>query len=77
MLKLDIHLHQRLLHVLNVSCGIIDQPFAMAQVGPQSDDAIARTKAPAQQPMLMELLQPLGIVNTGLAAGNIPDLARI
>jgi hypothetical protein len=27
--------------------------------------------------MLMKLLQPLGIVNAGLAAGNIPDVARI
>jgi hypothetical protein len=56
MLKLDIHLHERLLQVLNVSRGIIDQPLAMTQVRPQLDDTIARTKAPAHQPMLMKLL---------------------
>jgi hypothetical protein len=33
MLKLDIRLHQRLLHALDVSRGVIDQPFAMAQNG--------------------------------------------
>jgi len=34
VVQLHVHLHERLLHVLNVRGGIVDQAFAMAQVRP-------------------------------------------
>jgi hypothetical protein len=35
VVQLDIHLHQGLLHVLNVRGGIVQQPFSLAQIGAQ------------------------------------------
>ena len=40
-------------------------------------DPVTGTEAPAQQPMLMKLLQPLGIVHVGLSVGDILDVVRI
>ena len=77
VMKLDVHLHQRLLHMLNVGRRVFDQPLAMAQVRAQSHDTVARPKAPAHQPILVELLQPLGVVDVGLAAGHVLDVARV
>ena len=77
VVQLHVHLHERLLHVLNVRGGIVDQPLAMAQVGAQTHDAVAGTEAPAQQPVLVELLQPLRIVHIRLAAGDVLDVARV
>ena len=57
--------------------GVVDQSLAMAQVGAETDDAVAGTKAPAQQPMLVELLQPLRIVHIRLAAGDMLDVAGV
>jgi len=35
MMKLKVHLHQRLLHVLDMGCRVFDEPFPLAQIGPQ------------------------------------------
>ena len=32
VMELQVHLRQRLLHVLNVSCGVVQQPFPLAQI---------------------------------------------
>ena len=77
VVQLDVHLHERLLHVLNVRGGVLDEPFAMAQVGAQPDDPVARAEAAPEQPVLMELLQPLRIVHVGLAARDMLDVARV
>src|SRR3989441_9087272 len=49
----------------------------MAQVGAQTDHPVAGPEAAAEQPMLVELLQPLGIVHVGLSARDILHVARI
>jgi len=77
VVELDVHLHERLLHVLNVRGGIVDQPLAMAQVRAQTYDAVAGPEAPAKQPVLVELLQPLGIVHIRLSAGHVLDVAGV
>ena len=77
VVQLHVHLHERLLHVLNVRGGIVDQPLAMAQVRAQTHDAVAGTEAPAQQPVLVELLQPLRIVHIRLPTGDVLDVARV
>ena len=66
----------RLLHVLHVGGGVVDQPLAMAEVGAQTDHTIMGTKASAQEPMLVELLQPPRIVHIRLAAGDVLHVAR-
>jgi hypothetical protein len=77
VVQLHVHLHERLLHVLNVRGRIVDQPLTMAQVRAQPHDAVARTETPAQQPVLMELLQPLRIVHVRLPPGDVLDVARV
>jgi hypothetical protein len=57
--------------------GILDQPFAMAQVRAQPSDLRAWTEAAPEQAVLMELLQPLRIVHVALAAGHMLDVARV
>jgi hypothetical protein len=77
VVKLHVHLHERLLHVLNVGGGILDQAFAMAQIGPQPHHSVARAEAAPQQAVLVELLEPLGILHIGFAARDMLDVARI
>jgi hypothetical protein len=72
-----IHLHERLLHVLDVGGGVVHHPFAMAQVRAQTDHAVAGTEAATEQSVLVQLLEPLGRVHVGLPARDILDIARI
>ncbi len=51
MMQLQIHLHQGLLHVLNVGRGIFHQPFALAQIGPQRCNLSCWSKATTQKPI--------------------------
>ena len=41
MMELKVHLHQRLLHVLNVGGGIFDQPLALPHVCAQAGVTVA------------------------------------
>ena len=63
--------------MLDVGGGVVHHPFSMAQVGAQTDHPVAGPEAAAEQPMLVELLQPLGIVHVGLSARDILHVARI
>ena len=53
MLQLQVHLHQRLLHVLDVGRGVIEQPLTLAQVRSQGLDLTFGQEAGAQQPVLV------------------------
>ena len=57
-MQLDVHLHQGLLHVLDVRGCILDQPLPLAQVGAQCHHVLTRLEAAAQQTELMKLLEP-------------------
>jgi hypothetical protein len=77
VVQLHVHLHKGFLHVLDVRGRILHEPFAMTQVGAQLGDTVAWTEAAPQQPVRMELLQPLRIVHVALAAGDMLDVARV
>ena len=77
VVKLHVHLHERLLHVLNVGGGVLHEAFAMAQVRAQPRHPVARAEAATQQAMLVQLLEPLGILHIGFAARDVLDVARI
>ena len=77
MVQLHVHLHERLLHVLDVRGGVLHQPLPMAQVRAQPDHGVAGPEAAAEQAILMELLQPLRIVHVGLAARDMLDVAGV
>jgi len=77
VVQLHVHLHQRLLHMLDVRRGIVYQAFSMAQVGAELNDPVARTETAPKQAMLVELLQPLRDVHVGLAARDVLDVAGV
>ncbi len=49
VMDLQVHLRQRLLHMLNVRRSIIEQPLALAQIGPQNRNLPFRLEAASQQ----------------------------
>jgi hypothetical protein len=49
----------------------------VANIRAQSHDAVARTKAPAQETMFVQLLKPLCVVHVGLSARHILHVTRI
>jgi len=77
VVQLYVHLHERLLHVLDMGGGVLHQPFAMTQVRAQPCHPIAGAKAASKQAILVELLQPLRIVHVALAARDVLDIARV
>ena len=77
VVQLDIHLHQRLLHVLDVRRGVVDQSFSMAQIGTQPDHCLARPEARSQKTVLMQLLQPLRVVDVRFPPGHILHVSSV
>jgi hypothetical protein len=77
VVELDVHEHERLLHVLDVRGGVLDDALSMTKQRTQSSDALTRSKTGAQQTVLVELLQPLRVVHVGLATRDILGVARV
>lgn len=77
MVQLQVHRRQRLLHVLDRGGGVIEQALTLAQVGAQRGDVARGMKAAPQQAVGMQRLEPLGIVDVGLAPGDVFDVARV
>jgi len=63
VMELQVHLRQRLLHVLNVGRGVVQQPFPLAQIGSQDRDLALRLETAAQQAVGVQSLEPLGIAD--------------
>ena len=49
----------------------------MAKIGAQTDQTVAGTEAPAEQPVLVELLEPLRIAHIRLATGDVLGIPRV
>ena len=49
----------------------------MTKKCPQAHDAVVGSETASQQAMLMQLLEPLGVVDVGLATRDILDVARV
>ena len=75
--QLDVHLHQRLLHPLDVRPGALDQALPMAHVGAQRDDGLGGTKTPAQQADAVEVAEPLAVGHVALPSRDVLDVARV
>lgn len=46
MMQLQVHLHQCLLHLLDMGSGILSEPFPLANIGAQSGDLSFGAEAP-------------------------------
>ena len=71
MMDLQIHLIQRLLHVLQMNRGKPDQVVAVPPKGTDGADFIIRTKRPTQKADGMQVLDPLAIFNIRFPAGHV------
>jgi hypothetical protein len=77
MVPVQMHLHERFLHMLHVRCRILQQAFSVAQVCAEGRPLERRMKAPPQSAMLMQLLEPLGIVHVCLPPWDILDMPGV
>ena len=77
VVELQVHLRQRLLHVLDVRGSVIQQALALAQIGPHDRNFALRPEAGPEQSILMQTLQPLGVADVGLAAWHVLGIAGV
>ncbi len=75
--ELDVHLHQRRLHVLYAARLIAQQHRALPRVGAQHAHRFARPIGAAQQTVAQQLLQPLAIQHIALTAADVLDVPGI
>ena len=59
--QLDVHLHQRLLHALDVRPGRLDEGLAVSEIGSEGDNPIGGPEAPAQEADDVQITEPLAI----------------
>ena len=77
VVELNIHLCQRLLHMLDVRSRVLQQTLALTHVGSQLRNLSFGPKAGSQQSIRMEPLQPLRIADIGLAPRHVLGITRV
>jgi len=75
--QLEIHLLQRLLHVLNLTGAALDQVVAMARQGAQGADVFGGTKGCLKQAVGVQLLNPLAVQDIRLATRHLLEVPRV
>jgi hypothetical protein len=75
--QLQIHLHQRLLHALDLLGLLLDERVAMAHQSTHHAHPLLGAKRALQQPIAHQLLQPLAVEHVGLAPRHVLDVARV
>ena len=75
--QLDVHLHQRFLHVLHAARLGAQDGATLAHQGAQRAHRVARAEGSAQQAVAHQLLQPLAVQDIALAAGHVLDVLRV
>jgi hypothetical protein len=76
--QLNIHLLQRLLHMLGVLAGISDQHLPLPEIAAQHHHLVRRAEGGRQQSMAVQPLDPLAVEHVGFGpAGCVPRLPRI
>src|ERR1051325_7072442 len=71
VLQLQIHLCQRLLHLLHRTGGAANQLLALPHVAAQHANLRVWSKRSSQQTEALQLLQPLTILHIALAPGYV------
>ena len=76
-MKLQVHLHEGLLHALNTGARRLNQGLAVSHVAAQRRDVRSRSEASAKQANAVKLLKPLGVRDIAFAAGHVLDVPRV
>lgn len=74
---LQVHLHERFLHALNVGPRTFDERLAMTEIGAEGDDGIGRPKTPAQEAHAVQLADPLTIRDIAFSPGHVLEVPRV
>ena len=77
VMELNVHLGQRLLHMLDVRGRVLKKTLALTHVGSQLRNLSFGSKAGPQQSKRMEPLQPLGIADISLAPRHVLGVTRV
>ena len=77
MMKLEIHLIERFLHVLKVDRGHRHETLAMSPKGPERTDGLRGAVGGAQKAYRLEVWPPLAIGDVGFAARHVLDLPGV
>lgn len=76
-MQLQVHLHQRLLQVLDVRGSVFCQTFALAHERTQGGDLRFRAETATEQAVGVQLAQPSRVVHIGFAAWHVLGVAGI
>src|ERR1700675_4777257 len=77
MVKLHVHLHESLLHMLHVGGRVFDHPLPKTQICSQLRDVGTGVKASPKKSVLVKLLQPLSIVDVCLSSRHVLHIASV
>ncbi len=77
VVELEVHLGEGLLHVLGVRGCQLNQGVPVPEEGPHGTDRLRRAEGPPQETDGMQILEPLAVLDVGLPAGHVLDVARI
>ena len=75
--KLEVHLHERLLHPSDVVPCRLNEGVAVAHEGAEGQDRPGGAEAAAQQADRVQLAQPFTVFDVALAAGDVFDVASV
>ena len=70
-MQLQVHLRQRLLHVLNMRRRVVQQPLPLPQIGAQPGHFGLRPEAGTQQAVFVQTLQPLRVADVGFPPRHV------
>ena len=77
VMELQVHLHQSLLHMLDVSGCVFNETLALTQIGAQLRDLAVGSEAATQKAISVQLPQPTRVTDIGLAPRHVLCVTRI
>jgi len=77
VVKLDVHFVVGFLHVLDLACAGANKIVALPVEVAHASDVFVRDEGGVEETCGVELLQPLSVLDVGLAAGDAFDVAGI
>src|ERR1035438_5284679 len=74
VMNLQIHLGQRLVHMLHVDCGAVHQAGAVTAQGAKGADLAVGAEGGFQKPHRVKVLQPLTVLHVGFSTRYVLDV---